>query len=92
MKGSPNFRFYALYDKVYREDLMAFAYECCKTNRGAASVVGQTFKDIERRGGCLETAMRLPCVVVRASAQLLLELILEGRRRSGLMRRPEADP
>jgi hypothetical protein len=34
-KGSPNFRFYALYDKVYREDLMAFAFECCKANRGA---------------------------------------------------------
>jgi hypothetical protein len=32
-KGSPNFRFYALYDKVYREDVMAFAYECCKANK-----------------------------------------------------------
>ena len=39
-KGSPNFRFYALYDKVYREDVMAFAYECCKANRGAAGVDG----------------------------------------------------
>jgi hypothetical protein len=47
-KGSPKFRFYALYDKVYREDVMAFAYECCKANRGAAGVDGQTFEDIER--------------------------------------------
>src|SRR5437899_7132069 len=46
-KGSPRFRFYALYDKVYREDVMAFAYECCKANRGAAGVDGQTFEDIE---------------------------------------------
>ena len=49
-KGSLNFRFYALYDKVYREDVMAFAYECCKANRGAAGVDGQTFEDIEEYG------------------------------------------
>jgi group II intron reverse transcriptase/maturase len=49
-KGSAKFRFYALYDKVYREDVMAFAYECCKANRGAAGVDGQTFEDIEEYG------------------------------------------
>ena len=49
-KGSPNFRFYALYDKVYRSDVLAFAYECCKANRGAAGVDGQTFEDIEEYG------------------------------------------
>jgi RNA-directed DNA polymerase len=49
-KGSPNFRFYALYDKVYRKDVMAFAYDCCKANRGAAGVDGQTFEDIEEYG------------------------------------------
>src|SRR5258706_14408416 len=48
-KGSPNFRFYALYDKVYREDVLAFAL-CCKANRGAAGVDGQTFEDIEEYG------------------------------------------
>src|SRR5580700_1083520 len=49
-KGSPKFRFHALYDKVYREDVMAFAYECCQANRGAAGVDGQTFEDIEEYG------------------------------------------
>jgi group II intron reverse transcriptase/maturase len=46
-KESPNFRFHALYDKVYRKDVLALAYECCKANGGAAGVDGQTFEDIE---------------------------------------------
>ena len=49
-KGTPNFRFYALYDKVYRKDVLAFAYACCKANGGAAGVDGQRFEDIEEYG------------------------------------------
>src|SRR5579863_4895992 len=49
-KGSPTYRFYALYDKVYRQDVLAFAYACCKSNKGAAGVDGQTFEDIEKYG------------------------------------------
>jgi RNA-directed DNA polymerase len=49
-KESPDFRFYAVYDKVYREDVLAFAYACCKANGGAAGVDGQTFDDIEAYG------------------------------------------
>jgi RNA-directed DNA polymerase len=49
-KESPSFRFYALYDKVYRKDVLAFAYESCKANDGAAGVDGQTFEDIEAYG------------------------------------------
>src|SRR5499427_3269462 len=49
-KEAPNFRFYALYDKVYRKDVLAFAYECCKANDGAAGVDGQRFEDIEAYG------------------------------------------
>ncbi len=49
-KGSPSYRFYALYDKVYREDVLAHAYRCCKANRGAAGVDGQTFEAIEVYG------------------------------------------
>jgi len=43
-KESPDFRFYAQYDKVYRKDVLAFAYECCKANGGAAGVDGQNVR------------------------------------------------
>src|SRR5258708_15710600 len=49
-KGSPNFRFHALYDKVYRKDVLAYAYERCKANGGAAGVDSQTFENIEAYG------------------------------------------
>jgi len=49
-KESPSYRFYALYDKVYREDILAYAYSSCKANGGAAGVDGQEFADIEAYG------------------------------------------
>jgi len=49
-KATPKQRFHALYDKVYRSDVLAHAYDCCKANRGAAGVDGQTFEDIEKYG------------------------------------------
>jgi RNA-directed DNA polymerase len=49
-KESPDLRFHALYDKVYRRDILAFAYQCCKTNGGAAGVDGQSFEHIEEYG------------------------------------------
>jgi len=49
-KGSPGYRFYALYDKVYRTDVLAYACECCKANKGVAGVDGRTFADIEKHG------------------------------------------
>ena len=49
-KEAPSFRFYALYDKVYRKDILTYAYECCHANGGAAGVDGQRFEDIEAYG------------------------------------------
>jgi RNA-directed DNA polymerase len=49
-KAEPAFRFYLLYDKVHREDVLSHAYHRCKANGGAAGVDGQSFSDIEAYG------------------------------------------
>jgi group II intron reverse transcriptase/maturase len=49
-KAEPDFCFYALYDKIYREDILAHAYAQCRSNRGAPGVDGQDFADIEAYG------------------------------------------
>jgi RNA-directed DNA polymerase len=49
-KGAPDYRFYTLYDKLYREDILGFAYRCCRANAGAPGVDDQSFEDIEAYG------------------------------------------
>ena len=49
-KAEPEFRFYALYDKIYREDILAHAYAQCRSNKGAPGVDRQDFADVEAYG------------------------------------------
>jgi RNA-directed DNA polymerase len=49
-KAEPGFRFYSLYDKLSRRDVLVYAYLCCEANGGAAGVDGQTFQDIKEYG------------------------------------------
>ncbi len=49
-KESPDFRFYALYDKVYRADVLEFAYRRCRQKGGVPGVDGERFADIEAYG------------------------------------------
>jgi len=49
-KAEAGYRFYALYDKIYRRDILAHAYAQCRSNQGAAGVDGQEFVDVEAYG------------------------------------------
>ncbi|MBM4225993.1 MAG: group II intron reverse transcriptase/maturase, partial [Gammaproteobacteria bacterium] len=49
-KSEAQYRFYALYDKIYREDILAHAYAQCRSNKGAPGVDGQDFADVESYG------------------------------------------
>jgi RNA-directed DNA polymerase len=80
-KASAGRRFHTLFDKVYREDILARAWQEVRANAGAAGVDGQTIEDIERRG------------VEGFLAELASEL-REGRYRPRPVRRvlmPKAD-
>ena len=49
-KDAPDYRFYALYDKVSRRDVLAWAFTRCRINAGAPGVDGQSFGDIKAYG------------------------------------------
>jgi RNA-directed DNA polymerase len=49
-KAEAGYRFYALYDKIYREDILAHAYAQCRSNKGAPGVDGQEFAEVEAYG------------------------------------------
>jgi RNA-directed DNA polymerase len=49
-KAEAGYRFYALYDKIHREDILRHAYGQCRSNKGAPGVDGQDFEEVEAYG------------------------------------------
>ena len=49
-KAEAGYRFYALYDKISREDILAHAWAQCRSNKGAPGVDGRDFEDVEAYG------------------------------------------
>ncbi len=90
-KGEPGFRFYALYDKVYREDVLQHAYACCKANGGAAGLDEERFDDIETYGldrwlGELAQELKQKTYQPQAARRVYIP------KQSGLGRRPLSIP
>ena len=49
-KSEAGYRFYALYDKIYRSDILFHAWNQCRANKGAPGVDGQDFEEVEKYG------------------------------------------
>ena len=73
-KNEPGDRFYLLYDKIYREDILAHAYALARANKGAPGVDGLSLEEIESFD-TIPHSERMQCVARRIVDRDVLRLI-----------------
>jgi RNA-directed DNA polymerase len=88
-KAEPGYRFYLLYDKIHRQDVLAHAYEVARRNGGAPGVDGQTFEAIEAMGRAswlagLEEELRTKCYRPQAVRRVMIPKADGGERPLGI--------
>jgi RNA-directed DNA polymerase len=88
-KQEPAYRFYLLYDKVYRADILAHAYALAKQKGGAPGVDGVTFEDIEAAGlepwlAAVQEALRTQTYRPQAVRRVLIPKPGGGERPLGI--------
>lgn len=88
-KAEPEYRFYSLWDKVWRTDVLTHAYARCRANGGAAGVDGETFRDIEDQGrdrwiGNLQEELRNKRYVPRSLLRVWIPKSNGGERPLGI--------
>ena len=94
-KAEAGYRFYALYDKISRDDILAHAYAQCRSNKGAPGVDGQDFADIEAYGverglGELALALRQETYRPNPIRRVFIPKAKEGLARENSLRRRES--
>ena len=85
-KEAPGFRFYSLSDKVWRDDVLAVAWQAVRRNGGAAGVDGETVADVESLGvdrwlGALARDLKAGTYRPRAVRQVLIPKKQRGKFR-----------
>ena len=85
-KEAPGFRFYSLSDKVWRDDVLAVAWQAVRRNGGSAGVDGETVADIESQGvdrwlGALARDLKAGTYRPRAVRQVLIPKKQRGKFR-----------
>ncbi len=88
-KQEPAYRFYLLYDKVYRGDVLAHAYALSQQHKGAPGVDGVTFADIEAAGvegwlAAVQEALRTQTYRPQPVRRMLIEKEGGGERPLGI--------
>jgi len=89
-KTEVGYRFYALYDKIYREDILEHAYAQCRSNKGAPGVDAQDFEDVE----AYEHLEVLRVQLFRISDSMMIEpcFFLDNEFRPELVRPKSIEP